>query len=165
MPVLNLFLSLFRFFCVFLLSRRSGAIPKIALLWLENRYFRRYFTQHGIRPGLLPHEKQAVHTFARRVKNPSRFFSLASPHTLLTVWKNAVARYWNYLRRKRKPGRPPLVKHVRELILKLKQENYLWGTRRIRDELKKLSVDVSHETIAKILNGFRKTGGRKPNLS
>ena len=62
-------------------------------------------------------------------------------------------------------GRPPVSKETRELILKLKKENLLWGARRIRDELKKLSIEVSHETISKILNHFRKKGDIKPNLS
>jgi transposase InsO family protein len=39
------------------------------------------------------------------------------------------------------------------------------ATRRIRDELAKLSLSVSHETIARILAHYRKTGGLKPNLS
>jgi len=47
----------------------------------------------------------------------------------------------------------------------MKQENPLWGARRIRDELKKISIKVSHETISKILNRFRKTGDLKPSLS
>ncbi|MDR1307431.1 MAG: integrase core domain-containing protein [Treponema sp.] len=163
MILVQLFLSLFRF-CVFLLSRRT-ARAKIALLWLENHYYRRYFTQHRIRPCLLPHEKQAVHAFAGHVKNPSRFFSLVGPHTILTTWKNAVIRYWTRLHKNNLPGRPPLTKALKELILTLKQENCLWGVRRIRDELTKLSLSVSHETIAKILNGFRRTGDLKANLS
>ena len=51
------------------------------------------------------------------------------------------------------------------LILKLKKENPLWGLRRIRDELHKLFIEVSHETISKILQHFRKTGDIKPTLS
>jgi hypothetical protein len=90
MVFVHLFLSLFRF-CVFLLSSRSGALPKIALVWLENQHFRRYFKQHGIRPRLLLHEKQLVHEFATQTKSPSRFFSLVSPKTVLSSWKNAVA--------------------------------------------------------------------------
>jgi transposase InsO family protein len=59
----------------------------------------------------------------------------------------------------------PLSNALKNLIVTLKKENYLWGLRRIRDELKKLSLDVSHETIAKVLRGSRKTGDLKPNLS
>jgi transposase InsO family protein len=162
MAVLNLFLSLFRF-CVFLVSSRSGAIPKIALVWFENQCYRRYFKQHGIHPNMLPYEKQAVHAFFSIAKNPSRFFSLVSPHTVLTRWKNAISRYWTHP--KRSPGRPPLSSAVKNLILKLKQENYLWGARRIRDELSKLSIIVSHETISRVINCFRKTGKLQPNFS
>jgi putative transposase len=41
-------------------------------------------------------------------------------------------------------------------------ENPLWGARRIKDELNKLSITISHETIRKILNHFRKTGDIQP---
>jgi len=33
------------------------------------------------------------------------------------------------------------------LIKKLKIENYLWGCTRIQDELEKISIDISRETI------------------
>jgi len=79
-------------------------------------------------------------------KNPSRFFSVVSPATVLSAWKNAVAKHWSY--KKRKPGRPPLSAEIKMLILKMKKENPLWGTRRIGDELRKLSIQVSHQTIS-----------------
>jgi len=66
---------------------------------------------------------------------------------------------------KLKPGRPPLSKEAKLLILRLKKENPLWGARRIRDELCKLSIEVSHETINRLINRFRKTGDIKPTLS
>ncbi|MDR0444504.1 MAG: helix-turn-helix domain-containing protein, partial [Treponema sp.] len=74
-----------------------------------------------------------------------------------------LSKHWAH--KNRKPGRPPITKETKELILKLKNENRLWGARRIRDELLKLSIDVSHETICKIIQRFRKTGGVKPILS
>jgi len=51
---------------------------------------------------------------------------------------------------------------TRLLILKMKRENHLWGSRRIRDELLKLSIEVSHETVSRLLNRHRKTGDIKP---
>jgi transposase InsO family protein len=132
-------------------------------LWLENRQYCRYFEEHHIRPSFQPHEKQAVHTFFTFARNPSRFFTLVSPKTILTRWKNALARYWSHKRHT--PGRSPLTKATKELILQLKKENFLWGSRCIRDELRKLSIDVSHETISKLLRHYRKTGDIKPTLS
>jgi transposase InsO family protein len=47
----------------------------------------------------------------------------------------------------------------------MKLDNPLWGCRRIRDELLKLNISLSHESISRILSHFRKTGDIKPNLS
>ena len=159
--VLNLFLLLFRC-CLSCVTRKHTSFPKVFLVFLENRHYRRYFESRGIKPPFQPWEKQAVAECFALAKNPSRFFSLFSSRTILTAWKNAIARHWTV---RHKPGRPPLSKAVKELVLKLKKENFLWGARRIRDELKKLSIDVSHETISKILRRFRKKGDLKPSLS
>ena len=160
--ILYLFLSLFRC-CLFCMTEKHKAFSKTYLLYLENQRFKRYCKQHNIRPDFQPWEKQAVHECFTVTKNPSRFFSLISPKTILNVWKNAIAGFWS--KKRSTPGRPPISKEIKDLILKLKKENFLWGARRIRDELAKLSIEVSHETISKILNHFRKKGDIKPTLS
>ena len=40
----------------------------------------------------------------------------------------------------------------------MKNENLLWGCRRISDELKKLGICLHHTTINKIIQTFRKEG-------
>jgi transposase InsO family protein len=45
----------------------------------------------------------------------------------------------------------------------MKINNYTWGVRRIRDELLKLSINVSHETVRRVLAHYRKTGDIKPS--
>lgn len=47
----------------------------------------------------------------------------------------------------------------------MKLDNPLWGTRRIRDELVKLSFDVSHESVRRVIAHFRRTGDIKPSGS
>ena len=62
--------------------------------------------------------------------------------------KRAVKKYWTYDKPKtRKRDRPPITKALKLLIKKFKIENYLWGSRRIQDELVKISIDISRETI------------------
>ena len=131
---------------------------------VQNECFLRYFNQRGIKPPFLPHEKQAIHECFSITKNPSRFFSLFTPETVLKIWKNAIAWFWTH-KPKSKPGRKPLSKKLKELILQMKLDNFTWGSRRIRDELIKLSYYVSHETICKLLNYYRKTGKIKPTLA
>ena len=92
-------------------------------------------------------------------------FFFFSPQSVIACWEKMAAKHWAR-KRKNKPGRPPLIQAVKELILQLKRENPFWGSRRIRDELLlKLSVKVSHETIRKIINRFIKLGLIKPTLA
>jgi hypothetical protein len=51
----------------------------------------------------------------------------------------------------RRPGRPPLDPWIKELIRRLGRENPGWGYLRIRGELLKLGIDVSHTTVATVL--------------
>ena len=69
-------------------------------------------------------------------------------------------------RRKPKGGRPPLGQEVKDLIVRLKKENPLWGARRIKDELRRMGIKVSEPTIQKVLReaGFHPPSGRPMNL-
>jgi hypothetical protein len=126
---------------------------------IELDYFRR-LNGNNFKCRLEPHEKHAVHTFFSVTEEPSKYFTLVSPKTILSAWKNFLAKQWTFKRKK--PGRPPVRKEDKQLVLKMKNENPSWGLRRIRDELKKLSINLSHQTISKILQGFRKKRLIKP---
>jgi len=52
---------------------------------------------------------------------------------------------------RRRPGRPPIDRAVRELILRMARENARWGYLRIKGELLKLGIRVSATTIANVL--------------
>jgi hypothetical protein len=58
----------------------------------------------------------------------------------------------------KQPGRPRTPKEIRELILKMKNENILWGNGRIQGELLKLGIELDRRTIARIIADFRKQG-------
>ncbi|MDR0443348.1 MAG: hypothetical protein LBH44_08095, partial [Treponema sp.] len=133
------------------------------MLFKTNEVLVRTFEQHSVRPIFQPHEKYLIATLFENTCHAERFFNLVTPKTILSVWKNIFTTDWSHKHKSR--GKPPINKETKELILKLKNENRLWGARRIRDELLKLSIDVSHETISKIIQHFRKTGDVKPALS
>jgi hypothetical protein len=71
------------------------------------------------------------------------------PETLLRWHRRLIARRWTYPHRR--PGRPPLDKEVRELILRLAQENGHWGYVRIVGELRKLGISVSATLVRNVL--------------
>ena len=76
---------------------------------------------------------------------------LVTPQTLLRWHRQLVRRRWTYGRAK--PGRPPLGREKRELVLRLARENPRWGYQRIAGELRKLGVSVSPSTVRRVLAG------------
>jgi putative transposase len=63
--------------------------------------------------------------------------------------RELVRRKWAQPTRGR--GRPPLERHVRQLVLRLARENPRWGYPRIAGELRKLGFSVSASSVRRIL--------------
>ena len=73
---------------------------------------------------------------------------LVKPATLLEWHRRLVARRWTYRRR---AGRKPTRREVRQLILRIARENPRWGYQRIVGEMKGLGVVVSATTVRNVL--------------
>ena len=71
------------------------------------------------------------------------------PETLLRWHRHLVARRWTYPHIQ--PGRPPLERPRRQLILRLAGENPHCGYQRIAGALKRLGLAVSPTTVRKVL--------------
>ncbi len=82
---------------------------------------------------------------------PRRAWTVFSfkPETLLSWHRQLVARRWTYPHRR--PGRPPIERSLREVILRLASENPHWGYKRIVGELKGLGVSVSATSVRTVL--------------
>ncbi len=102
------------------------------------------------RPGFEPADRALLAALSRAL--PRRVWAAFSvrPETLLRWHRQLVARRWTYPHRK--PGRPPLARPRRELILQLARENPHWGYQRIAGELKRLGLAVSPTTVRKVLS-------------
>src|SRR5439155_8666335 len=74
-----------------------------------------------------------------------------TPETLRSWHRQLVGRRWTYSHRT--PGRPPLERSLRELILRLAGANRHWGYKRIVGELKGLGISVSATSVRKVLLG------------
>ena len=73
-----------------------------------------------------------------------------TPATLL-AWHRRLAASKYDTSNSRKPGRPPTVRGIARLAVRLAKENPLWGHRRIHGELAKLGVTVAPSTVWEIL--------------
>jgi hypothetical protein len=73
-----------------------------------------------------------------------------TPATLL-AWHRKLAAMRYDTSKRRKPGRPPTVRSIARLVVRLAKENPLWGYRRIHGELTKLGVTVAPSTVDRVL--------------
>ena len=76
--------------------------------------------------------------------------SLVTPDTLLDWHRKLIARKYDGSQRRR-PGRPRVMEQIRELVVRLAQENSTWGYTRVRGALANLGHRVGRNTIARTL--------------
>jgi putative transposase len=101
------------------------------------------------RPRFQPHDRLLLAAFSRMLPRRSWNAFCVQPETLLSWHRRLVARRWTYPHRH--PGRPPISRDARELILRLAGENSNWGYLRIAGELRKLGIIVSATSVRNIL--------------
>ncbi len=56
--------------------------------------------------------------------------------------------FWRWKSRRRQ-GRPPIDREIRDLIRQISRENPIWGAPRIKAELRLLGYDIAESTVAK----------------
>jgi Integrase core domain len=75
---------------------------------------------------------------------------VVQPDTILRWHRAGFRTYWRWKSRGR-PGRPRVVREVRELIRRMSTENPLWGAPRIHGELLKLGFQIAESTVSKYM--------------
>ncbi len=73
-----------------------------------------------------------------------------TPETLLRWHRQRIAKHWTQPSARR-IGRPPIDAELRQLIVRLANENPTWGHRRIQGELARLGHTIAKTTVWQIL--------------
>ncbi|MEV4365973.1 hypothetical protein AB0J71_02810 [Nonomuraea sp. NPDC049637] len=76
---------------------------------------------------------------------------LIQPDTVLRRHRDLMRRRHARTSRPKRRGRPPTVRSIRALILRLVRENPSWGYRRVHGELTTLGIKVAPSTVWEIL--------------
>ena len=149
MLVSALYVFLSRLLELVLLFARGDRAKELEILVLRHELsvLRR---QKG-RPRFEEHDRLLLAALSRVLPRRSWSVFLVQPETLLRWHRRMVARHWTYPRRR--PGRPPIERELRELVLRLARENSSWGYLRIVGELRKLDVAISATSVRSILAG------------
>ncbi|SQE00690.1 Integrase catalytic region [Parafrankia sp. Ea1.12] len=100
------------------------------------------------RPALEPKDRVILAALPRLLPRARWDSFFVTPATVLRWHRDLLARKWTYPRKS--PGRPPVRREIRELVLRLARENPTWGHRRIQGELLGLGYPVGVATIWRI---------------
>jgi hypothetical protein len=141
-----LYLAFYRVLQLILLLFRSTEYKELEIVVLRHEVA---VLRRGVkRPPLRAADRWFLAAAARTLPRARWGAFLVTPATLLRWHRRLVAKRWTY---DRPPGRPPIEREVRALILRLARENPRWGYQRIVGELKGLGVVVSATTVKAIL--------------
>lgn len=115
----------------------------------ENRVLRSQL--RGRRPRLTDDERRRLARLGKALGRTllMKVASIVTPDTILAWHRRMIAAKWTHP--KKGPGRPPVMKEIRELIVRMAKDNSTWGLKRIQGALKELGHRVARSTVAKVL--------------
>ena len=119
MLVSALYLALCRLLELVVLVARGDSAKELEILVLRHELS--IFRRQVSRPRVQPQDRLLLAAFSRVLPRRSWNAFFVQPETLLSWHRRLVARRWTYPHRS--PGRPPISREARELIVRLGPEN------------------------------------------
>ena len=116
--------------------------------------------QHRVhKPRFTPPDRAFLAALPHSIPRPTlrQHHLIVSPDIILR-WHRALLRRHAKASRPQRPGRPPTIRSIQALVLRLVRENPNWGYRRVHGELHTRGIKVAPSTVWKIL----KTNGIEP---
>ena len=150
-----LFLASLLRFVLNLFSSRRSILSENAVLQKENEILLRKVGKKRVRFSFYDRFFFVVLNRAADVKDR---LTLVKPETVLGWQRTIIRRFWTFEHGPVRRGRKPVDTEIKNLILSMKNDNLLWGVKRIQGELLKLDISLSTKTIRKILQSFRRRG-------
>ena len=124
--------------------RRQDAV---AYLIEENRILRAHI-RGRIRLTDDERRRLAVHGHRLGRRRLRQVATIVTPDTILRWHRRLIARKWTYATR---PSRRGALAEIRQLLVRMAEENPPWGYTRIQGALKNVGHRVGRSTIARIL--------------
>src|SRR6266851_3100341 len=109
------------------------------------------FARNGQRPRIVAADQLFWLALRRLWLRWSDVLVFVKPDTVVRWHRASFRRYWTWLSRRRRPGRPPIDARLRALIQRMALENPTWGAPRIHGELRMLGFEVSERSVSRCL--------------
>jgi len=121
----------------------------LAYLIEENRLLRRQVGGRRLRLTDDDRRRLAIRAYRLGRQALREVATIVTPNTLLRWHRQLVARKWTHP--SRRTGHRGVLAEIRQLVVRLAEENPTWGYTRIQGALKNLGHKVGRSTVARIL--------------
>jgi len=161
--MLNFITALLHSIFKIIFSKRKDLIFTLMTLKKENQIYKRQLNLKKVQSNIKKNDRLFLSLIFQLSIRATNHLTLVKPSTLLDWQRRFIKNFWTY--KHKPPGRKPVSREIKNLILQMKNDNQLWGCHRIADELKKIGIKLHPTTVNKIIQTFRKQGKIQPNGS